>query len=161
MTNSAGAVIAAQRMQAERRMIEALRSAEAFSPDKAIPLAPDRNLAKLALRGLLRQNAVRQAQPGFYYLDEPVYAAIRKSRQRMLIGVGVITVVFGVAIAIATSSKAQTPALHLDRPVAVIGMFGDPDGGAHRLNERIRVRSLSEGRDFLFEIDKRYAVQGE
>ena len=89
-------------------MIEALRAAEAFSPDKAIPLAPDKNLARLALRGLLRQNAIRQAQAGFYYLDEPVYAAVRKSRQRMAIGVAVIVVVFGVAIAIATSSKAQT-----------------------------------------------------
>ena len=108
MSNTAGAVVAAKRMQAERQMIEALKAAEAFSPDKAIPLAPDRNLARLALRGLLRQNAVRQAQAGFYYLDEPVYAAIRKNRQRMLIGVGVIAVVFLGAIAIATSSKAQT-----------------------------------------------------
>ena len=108
MSNTAGAVVAAQRMRAERRMIEALRAAEAFSPDKAIPLSPDSNLARLALRGLLRQNAIRQAQAGFYYLDEPVYAAVRKSRQRMLIGVGVIAVVFGVAIAIATSTKAQT-----------------------------------------------------
>ncbi|WP_426050510.1 M20/M25/M40 family metallo-hydrolase [Brevundimonas sp. SL161] len=108
MSNTAGAVIAAQRMRAERRMIEALRAAEAFSPDRAIPLAPDRNLARLALRGLLRQNAIRQARAGLYYLDEPVYAAVRKSRQRLLIGVGVIAVVFGVALAIATSSKAQT-----------------------------------------------------
>ena len=108
MSNTAGAVIAARRMQAERQMIEALKAAEAFSADKAIPLAPDKNLARLALRGLLRQNAVRQAQAGFYYLDEPVYAAVRKSRQRMLIGVAVIAVVFVGAIAIATSSKAQT-----------------------------------------------------
>lgn len=108
MSNSAGAVIAAQRMRAERRMIEALRAAEAFSPDKAIPLAPDKNLARLALRGLLRQNAIRQAQAGFYYLDEPVYAAVRKSRQRLAIGVAVIAVVFIGAIVIATSSKAQT-----------------------------------------------------
>jgi len=108
MSNTTGAVVAAHKMQAERRMIEALKAAEAFSPEKAIPLAPDRNLGKLALRGLLRQNAVRQAQAGFYYLDEPVYAAVRKSRQRLAIGVAVIVVVFGVAIAIATSSKAQT-----------------------------------------------------
>ncbi len=40
------------------------------------------------------------------------------------------------------------------------GMFGDPDGGgAHGLNERIRVRSLYEGRDFLFEVVKLYAMQ--
>lgn len=109
MANTTGTVVAAKRMQAERRMVEALREAEAFGPDKAIPLAPDRNLARLALRGLLRQNAIRQAQAGFYYLDEDVYAGVRKSRRRLAIGVAVIAVVFGVAIAIATSSRAQTP----------------------------------------------------
>ena len=39
------------------------------------------------------------------------------------------------------------------------GMFRDPDGsGVHGLNERIRVRSLYEGRDFLAEVVKIYAV---
>ncbi|MBU1345760.1 MAG: M20/M25/M40 family metallo-hydrolase [Alphaproteobacteria bacterium] len=89
-------------------MIEALRAAQAFSPDRAIPLAADRNLSRLALRGLLRQNAIRQAAPGRYYLDEPAYAAVRKSRQRLLIGLAVIAVVFGVALLIATSSRAQS-----------------------------------------------------
>ncbi|KQW82520.1 M20/M25/M40 family metallo-hydrolase [Brevundimonas sp. Root1279] len=38
------------------------------------------------------------------------------------------------------------------------GLFVDPDGaGVHGLNERIRVRSLYEGRDFLFELVKAYA----
>ena len=110
MSNTAGAVVAAKRMQAERQMIEALRAAEAFSPDKAIPLAPDRNLARLALRGLLRQNAVRQAKTGFYYLDEPAYAGIRKTRQRLLIGVAVIAVVLGGAVVIATASKDEAAA---------------------------------------------------
>jgi acetylornithine deacetylase/succinyl-diaminopimelate desuccinylase-like protein len=42
----------------------------------------------------------------------------------------------------------------------VTGMFTDPDGnGVHGLNERLRVRSLYEGRDFLFEIVKLYAAQ--
>ena len=41
----------------------------------------------------------------------------------------------------------------------VTGLFGDPDGnGVHGLNERIRVRSLYEGRDFLFDLVKRYAM---
>ncbi len=40
------------------------------------------------------------------------------------------------------------------------GMFGDPDGdGVHGLNERIRVRSLYEGRDFLYRVVKLYAAQ--
>ena len=33
----------------------------------------------------------------------------------------------------------------------VSGMFGDPDGnGAHGLNERMRVKSVYDGRDFLY-----------
>lgn len=40
----------------------------------------------------------------------------------------------------------------------VTGLFADPDGGGvHGLNERIRVRSLYEGRDFLFDLVKAYA----
>lgn len=38
------------------------------------------------------------------------------------------------------------------------GMFRDPDGdGVHGLNERIRVRSLYEGREFLYRVVKLYA----
>jgi acetylornithine deacetylase/succinyl-diaminopimelate desuccinylase-like protein len=40
----------------------------------------------------------------------------------------------------------------------VPGIFGEADGnGAHGLNERIRVRSLYEGRDYLFDLVKLYA----
>ena len=40
------------------------------------------------------------------------------------------------------------------------GIFGDPDGGGiHGLNERMRVRSLYEGRDFLTEVVRTYADQ--
>jgi acetylornithine deacetylase/succinyl-diaminopimelate desuccinylase-like protein len=40
------------------------------------------------------------------------------------------------------------------------GMFSEADGnGAHGLNEKIRVRSLYEGRDFLYEVVKLYANQ--
>ena len=42
----------------------------------------------------------------------------------------------------------------------VSGMFGDPDGGGvHGLNERIRVSSLYNGRDFLYGLVKIYAMQ--
>jgi acetylornithine deacetylase/succinyl-diaminopimelate desuccinylase-like protein len=42
----------------------------------------------------------------------------------------------------------------------VSGMFGDPDGnGAHGLNERMRVKSVYEGRDFLYQVVKIYANQ--
>lgn len=42
----------------------------------------------------------------------------------------------------------------------VTGLFAHPDGGGvHGLNERIRIRSLYEGRDFLFDLVKIYADQ--
>jgi acetylornithine deacetylase/succinyl-diaminopimelate desuccinylase-like protein len=42
----------------------------------------------------------------------------------------------------------------------VSGIFGDPDGnGVHGLNERIRSSSLYNGRDFLYELVKIYAMQ--
>lgn len=41
----------------------------------------------------------------------------------------------------------------------VPGMWGDPDGnGAHGLNERIAVRSLYDGRDYLFDLVKALAA---
>ena len=42
----------------------------------------------------------------------------------------------------------------------VPGAWGDPDGnGVHGLNERIEVRSLYTGRDYLFDLVKAYAEQ--
>jgi len=42
----------------------------------------------------------------------------------------------------------------------ISGMFVDPDlSNVHGLNERIRVQSLYDGRDFLFSLVKIYAGQ--
>ena len=44
------------------------------------------------------------------------------------------------------------------RPTECPGAWADPDGnGAHGLNERIEVRSLFVGRDYLFDLIKAYA----
>ncbi|MDB6091254.1 MAG: hypothetical protein JWN85_4038, partial [Gammaproteobacteria bacterium] len=42
----------------------------------------------------------------------------------------------------------------------ITGLFTDPDGGhIHGLNERIRIKSVYEGRAFLYQLVKRYAAQ--
>ena len=47
-----------------------------------------------------------------------------------------------------------------DHGVSEAIYLSDPDGnGAHGLNERLRVRSVYEGRDFLYELVKIYANQ--
>jgi hypothetical protein len=97
-----GGIIAAQRMRSERAMVQTLRAAEAFAPDRAVALPPQQNLGRLALRGLLHQTAIRQTAPGLYYLDEPVYAAVRTARRRLLVGLAVLVLVFGIAFALGT-----------------------------------------------------------
>ena len=41
----------------------------------------------------------------------------------------------------------------------VPGIFGDPESGAHGLNERIGVQSVMDGRAYLFDLIKAYASQ--
>ena len=44
--------------------------------------------------------------------------------------------------------------------IGVTGLFTDPDGGRmHGLDERLRVQSLVEGREFLYRLVRRYAEQ--
>ncbi|MBO9517540.1 MAG: M20/M25/M40 family metallo-hydrolase [Porphyrobacter sp.] len=59
-------------------------------------------------------------------------------------------------------STGATDGLYLSAvgiPVyGVLGLWGDPDGnGAHGLNERLEVRSLFTGRDYLYDLVKAYA----
>ena len=66
----------------------------------------------------------------------------------------------GVPLVPAMSSGA-TDALYfgpVKLPIyGVPGIFGDPDGGGvHGLNERLRVASLYDGRDYLFDLVKAY-----
>jgi len=65
---------------------------------------------------------------------------------------------------IPTMSTGATDAIYITSQgiptYGLSGMFGDPDGdGVHGLNERIRVRSLYEGREFLYRVVKIYAQQ--
>ena len=58
----------------------------------------------------------------------------------------------------ATDGQFMTPA---GIPTyGVSGLFGDRDGnGVHGLNERIRVKSLMDGREFLYQLVKLYGDQ--
>ncbi len=63
---------------------------------------------------------------------------------------------------IPTLSTGATDGVHTNAggipTYGLSGMFRDPDGGGvHGLNERIRVRSLYEGREFLYRVVKLYA----
>jgi acetylornithine deacetylase/succinyl-diaminopimelate desuccinylase-like protein len=88
----------------------------------------------------------------------PLTPQIMKPIQTMAAKIWPGTPIVPVLLAGATDGAFLTPA---GIPTyGVSGMFGDPDGnGVHGLNERIRVKSLYDGRDFLYGLVRIYANQ--
>jgi acetylornithine deacetylase/succinyl-diaminopimelate desuccinylase-like protein len=88
-------------------------------------------------------------------LTDRIMGPIRAVAGEMWPGVPIVPVLTAGATDGAFLTPAGIPTYGLT------GLFGDPDGGGvHGLNERIRVRSLYEGRDFLYRVVKLYAAQG-
>ena len=87
-------------------------------------------------------------------LNEAVLGPARKVAATIWPGVLLIPAVATGATDGRFTNAAGTPTYGLS------GMFGDPDGGGtHGLNERIRVKSLYDGRTFLHAVAKLYADQ--
>lgn len=85
-------------------------------------------------------------------LSEAIMGPIRQAAGRVFPGVPIVPTQTTGATDGRFTNAAGIPTY------GVTGMFRDPDGsGVHGLNERIRVRSLYEGRDFLHELVKLYA----
>lgn len=91
-------------------------------------------------------------------LPPPLTAAIMKPIEqvthRFYPGIEVVPVLQAAATDAVYLSESGIPTY------GISGMFVDPDlGNVHGLNERIRVQSLYDGRDFLFSLVKLYAEQ--
>jgi len=59
---------------AERRLIDRLLRARAFTPDNSVPLTDLRWLESRRLQRLLGKGVIREHAPGRYYLDGPALA---------------------------------------------------------------------------------------
>src|SRR6266566_2107785 len=79
----AAVVVAAIRMR-EQEVIDDFRAAGATSPDRAQPYAATGPGHSMAVRRLRNRAVIREAAPGAYYLDEEVWAAVRRTRVRLL-----------------------------------------------------------------------------
>jgi acetylornithine deacetylase/succinyl-diaminopimelate desuccinylase-like protein len=87
-------------------------------------------------------------------LTREIMAPIEKVSARFYPGVPVIPILQPGATDGQFLSPAGIPTYGIN------GLFLDPDlGGIHGLNERVRVQSLYDGRDFLYELVKLYAAQ--
>jgi len=75
--------IAAVIRRKEREVVDDFRRAGATSPTTAMSL-PDVGLSdSWPVRRLQRRAVIREPQPGVFYLDEEVWAAVRRTRRRV------------------------------------------------------------------------------
>jgi hypothetical protein len=77
------AVIAAAMRRREQEVIDDFLAAGATSPDKAQSYAAIGIGESLALRRLRNRAVIREAGLGLFYLDEEVWAAVRRTRLRI------------------------------------------------------------------------------
>ncbi len=75
--------VAAVIARREREVVDDFRAAGATSREKAQSYTAVGVGASLALRRLHSHAVIREAAPGTYYLDEEVWAAVRRTRRRV------------------------------------------------------------------------------
>ena len=80
---------------AEKRLLDQLRAADAYSPDRAVALERSSELEEGHLRTLLKEGVVRRTDAELYYLDEQALANRRNTP------VGAVWIVVGAAILVA------------------------------------------------------------
>ena len=92
-----GAAVAAAAMRRrEQEVIDDFRAAGATSPERAQSYTALGFGETLAVRRLRNRAVIREASPGVYYLDEEVWAAVRRSRHRLL---GVVISILALLLA--------------------------------------------------------------
>jgi hypothetical protein len=68
----------------EQEVIDDFRAAGATSPERAQSYTAIGLGESLAVRRLRNRAVIRETAPGVYYLDEEVWAAVRRTRLRLL-----------------------------------------------------------------------------
>lgn len=80
----------------ERRIVERFRDAGATSPLLARTAQDVGIYEDIGFRRLRSHEVIREANPGFFYLDEGVWAAVRRTRMQLVLCLGAIVMVLGV-----------------------------------------------------------------
>lgn len=81
------AAVAAILRKREQQVIDDFRAAGATSPDRAQSYAAIGLGDSLAIKRLHNRAVIREAAPGTFYLDEEVWAAVIRTRRRLVLTV--------------------------------------------------------------------------
>ena len=77
--------VAAMLRRREQEVIDDFRAAGATSPDRAQSYQAVGVGDSLAIKRLRNRAVIRESAPGVYYLDEEVWAAVVRTRRRLVI----------------------------------------------------------------------------
>ena len=91
-------VIAAVIRRREREVVDDFRRGGATSPTAAKSLADLGLEDSWPVRRLQRRAVIREPEPGIMYLDEEVWAAVRRTRRRVALTFGTVLVVLSIGI---------------------------------------------------------------
>lgn len=95
--SAAAAVVVAR----ERRIVDAFSRAGATTPDRAATPDSLGVSQRLAFRILVKDAVLREAEPGFYYLDEPSWIAKQGIRRRVALVAALMAVVMLIGLSVA------------------------------------------------------------
>ena len=93
-------MIAAVIRRREREVVDDFRRGGATSPTTARSLADLGISDSWPVRRLHKRAVIREPEPGIMYLDEEVWAAVRRTRRRVALTFGSILVLLLIGIAI-------------------------------------------------------------
>lgn len=92
--------IAAVIRRKEREVVDDFRRTGATSPTTAKSLQDIGLSDSWPVRRLQRRAVIREPEPGIMYLDEEVWAAVRRTRRHMAVIVGSALVLLAIGIAL-------------------------------------------------------------
>jgi hypothetical protein len=95
----AAAAIAMMRLK-ERQVVDDFRAAGAVTPATAQSYAAMGFGETRAIKRLHDSAVIREASPGLYYLDEEVWIAVRRNRQRRALVVGFVLALILLGLAL-------------------------------------------------------------
>ena len=91
--------IAAVIRRKEREVVDDFRRSGATSPTTAKSLQDIGLSDSWPVRRLQRRAVIREPEPGVMYLDEEVWAAVRRTRRRVALTVGSALILLAIGIA--------------------------------------------------------------
>jgi hypothetical protein len=90
--------VAALLRRREQEVIDDFRAAGATSPDRAQSYQAVGVGDSLAIKRLRNRAVIRESAPGVYYLDEEVWAAVVRTRRRLVITMLSIIALFALGM---------------------------------------------------------------